>query len=182
MLPVVARGARAGPARCTCRYYVPGRDETTERDVDPMRLLLVEGRSYLEAWCRRVEGVRLFRLDRVAEVALLDEPSAPPAGRRAARPVAGAVPAGAGRPARHAGAAARPRPGSPTTTRASRSTEHGRRRRWSSRLRARDTAWVRRLVLRLGDAGPGARARRAGRRRSAPTPRAALAAYDEPSG
>jgi proteasome accessory factor C len=60
-------------------YYVPARDETTERDVDPLRLLLVEGRTYLEAWCRRAEGVRLFRLDRVAEVALLDEPSAPPA-------------------------------------------------------------------------------------------------------
>ena len=46
-------------------YHVPGRDETTERDVDPMRLLLVEGRSYLEGWCRRAEAVRLFRLDRV---------------------------------------------------------------------------------------------------------------------
>ena len=46
-------------------YYVPGRDEATERDVDPMRLLVVEGRTYLEGWCRRAEGVRLFRLDRV---------------------------------------------------------------------------------------------------------------------
>ena len=47
------------------RYYVPGRDEATERDVDPMRLLVVEGRTYLEGWCRRAEAVRLFRLDRV---------------------------------------------------------------------------------------------------------------------
>ena len=46
-------------------YYVPGRDEATERDVDPMRLLVVEGRSYLEGWCRRAEAVRLFRLDRM---------------------------------------------------------------------------------------------------------------------
>jgi proteasome accessory factor C len=59
-------------------YYVPTRDERTERTVDPMRLLLVDGRWYLEAWCRRVEGVRLFRLDRVDEVAVLDEPAAPP--------------------------------------------------------------------------------------------------------
>src|SRR5580704_10372672 len=44
-------------------YYVPGRDEATERDVDPMRLLVVEGHSYLEGWCRRAEDVRLFRLD-----------------------------------------------------------------------------------------------------------------------
>jgi proteasome accessory factor C len=46
-------------------YYVPGRDEATERDVDPMRLLVVEGRTYLEGYCRRAEDVRLFRLDRV---------------------------------------------------------------------------------------------------------------------
>ncbi len=60
------------------KYYVPSRDERTERTVDPMRLLLVDGRWYLEAWCRRVEGVRLFRLDRVDDVVVLDEPAAPP--------------------------------------------------------------------------------------------------------
>jgi proteasome accessory factor C len=59
-------------------YYVPTRDERTERTVDPMRLLLVDGHWYLEAWCRRVEGVRLFRLDRVDDVAVLAERSAPP--------------------------------------------------------------------------------------------------------
>jgi proteasome accessory factor C len=59
-------------------YYVPTRDERTERTVDPMRLLLVDGRGYLEAWCRRAEGVRLFRLDRVDDVVVLDEPAAPP--------------------------------------------------------------------------------------------------------
>ena len=57
---------------------MPSRDERTERTVDPMRLLLVDGRWYLEAWCRRVEGVRLFRLDRVDDVVVLDEPAAPP--------------------------------------------------------------------------------------------------------
>ena len=41
--------------------YVPGRDETTERDVDPMRLLVVEGRPYLEGWCRlRAGGTATF--------------------------------------------------------------------------------------------------------------------------
>jgi proteasome accessory factor C len=53
-------------------YYVPGRDEATERDVDPMRLLVVEGRSYLEGWCRRANAVRLFRLDRVLAIQVLD--------------------------------------------------------------------------------------------------------------
>jgi proteasome accessory factor C len=59
-------------------YYVPGRDENTERDVDPMRLLFVEGQSYLEGWCRRAEAVRLFRLDRITELAILDVPAQVP--------------------------------------------------------------------------------------------------------
>lgn len=65
------------------RYYTPSRDTVSERSVDPMRLLLVEGRSYLEAWCRAVEEVRLFRLDRIEHVRTLDEPAVPP---RHARP------------------------------------------------------------------------------------------------
>ena len=60
------------------QYYVPSRDERTERTVDPMRLLLVDGKWYLEAWCRLAEGVRLFRLDRVDDVTILDERAAPP--------------------------------------------------------------------------------------------------------
>ena len=58
--------------RLRMTYYVPGRDENTERDVDPMRLLLVDGWSYLEGWCRRAEAVRLFRLDRIVELEVLD--------------------------------------------------------------------------------------------------------------
>jgi proteasome accessory factor C len=60
-------------------YYVPGRDEATERDADPMRLLVLEGRAYLEAWCRRAEAVRLFRLDRVLALQVLDLPAEVPA-------------------------------------------------------------------------------------------------------
>src|SRR4029077_8442791 len=65
--------------RIHLRYYVPGRDEATERDVDPMRLLGVEGRPYFEGWCLRAEGLRLFRLARVLSLEVLDVPSAPPA-------------------------------------------------------------------------------------------------------
>jgi proteasome accessory factor C len=64
--------------RLHLRYHVPARDETTERDVDPMRVVVVDGRPYLEAWCRRAEGVRLFRLDRVVDAKLLDIPAAVP--------------------------------------------------------------------------------------------------------
>ena len=72
------RAALESGRRVHLRYYVPGRDETTERDVDPMRLLLVEGRPYLEGWCLRAEGMRLFRLDRVLALDVLDTPAAPP--------------------------------------------------------------------------------------------------------
>src|SRR5436190_5140817 len=73
------RAALSARRRVHLRYYVPGRDEATERDVDPMRLLVVEGRPYLEGWCLRAEGVRLFRLARVLGLDVLDVPSAPPA-------------------------------------------------------------------------------------------------------
>jgi predicted DNA-binding transcriptional regulator YafY len=71
--------ALAAGKRVHLRYYVPKRDDATERDVDPMRLLVVEGRTYLEGWCRRAEGVRLFRLDRVLSVDVLDVPAEVPA-------------------------------------------------------------------------------------------------------
>src|SRR5258706_13805435 len=67
--------------------YVSGRDEATERDVDPMRLLLLEGRTYLEAWCPSAEAVRLFRLDRVLGRTAPDAGAQVPSDRR---PVAGA--------------------------------------------------------------------------------------------
>ncbi|MGH3464200.1 MAG: helix-turn-helix transcriptional regulator [Kribbellaceae bacterium] len=70
--------ALAQRRRLHLTYDVPSRDETTERDVDPMRLVVSEGRSYLEAWCRLAEDVRLFRLDRIAAAKLLDLPSEPP--------------------------------------------------------------------------------------------------------
>ncbi|MDQ3405782.1 MAG: YafY family transcriptional regulator [Actinomycetota bacterium] len=60
------------------RYYTASKDEVSERTVDPMRLLIVDGRGYVEAWCRRAEAVRLFRLDRIDDVDVLDEPSVPP--------------------------------------------------------------------------------------------------------
>jgi len=72
------KDALARRRRIHLSYYVPGRDEATERDVDPMRLLVVEGRTYLEGWCLRAESVRLFRLDRVIAISVLDVPASVP--------------------------------------------------------------------------------------------------------
>jgi proteasome accessory factor C len=63
--------------RLWMRYYSPARDTLTEREVDPIRLFAV-GHTYVEGWCRLSEDMRTFRLDRVAEIRLLDAPSDPP--------------------------------------------------------------------------------------------------------
>jgi proteasome accessory factor C len=60
------------------RYYTAARDETTERVVDPLQVFTADGHTYLEAWCRSAEGVRIFRADRVDDLHLLDEPASPP--------------------------------------------------------------------------------------------------------
>ena len=79
VLPVVREALDRG-RRLHLVHHSAARDERTERDVDPLRLLVVDGRSYLEAWCRRAEGLRVFRLDRVLEVTVLDVASDPPPG------------------------------------------------------------------------------------------------------
>jgi proteasome accessory factor C len=62
----------------TIQYYSASRDTSSQRTVDPIRIVLVSDQSYLEAWCRSAEGVRLFRFDRIDAAEVLDEPSSPP--------------------------------------------------------------------------------------------------------
>jgi proteasome accessory factor C len=77
MLPVLQQAIDTGRA-LALRYYTATRDETTERTVDPMRLFEMDGRSYLEAWCRRAEGMRVFRVDRIDRAEVLSERANPP--------------------------------------------------------------------------------------------------------
>ncbi|GLZ03429.1 protein pafC [Actinomadura sp. NBRC 104412] len=132
-------------------YYVPARDENTERDVDPMRLLVVEGNTYLEGWCRRAEAVRLFRLDRITALRRLDVPAQVPADAEPRDVDAGLF---------------RPSPGDTPVT-----LELTPQGRWVAdyypcdevtelgegrlriTLRTPDTRWIRGLALRLGDQG-----------------------------
>ena len=53
---------------------MPTRDETTRRTVDPLELLSGDGHDYLDAWCHLAEARRLFRLDRMHAVEVVDEP------------------------------------------------------------------------------------------------------------
>lgn len=128
-------------------YYSAARDVTSDRVVDPMRLLAVSGRSYLEAWCRQAQGVRMFRVDRIDSLIELDEPAAPPPGVTGADLSAGVF---------------QPDPRSPLIT-----LRIGRASRWITEyypcetvtplgdewlvsLRVHDMDWARRFVLGLG--------------------------------
>ncbi|MDF3340418.1 YafY family protein [Mycolicibacterium septicum] len=68
------RDARA----LTLEYYSASRDSLTSRTVDPIRVVLIGDNTYLEAWCRTAEAVRMFRFDRIVAAELLTDPSAPP--------------------------------------------------------------------------------------------------------
>ncbi|NEW37331.1 YafY family transcriptional regulator [Nocardia cyriacigeorgica] len=78
--PAVATVRAALAARHALRlvYYSASRDVVSERIVDPIRIVLVDNNSYLQAWCRQAEGVRLFRFDRIEGATELDEPARPP--------------------------------------------------------------------------------------------------------
>jgi proteasome accessory factor C len=142
------RGAVERQRALRMTYYSATRDATTERVVDPMRVLVVGGRSYLEAWCRRAQAVRLFRVDRIDACTELPEPAAVPAHAQATdvrdgvfqpTPDLPLITLRVGRGARwiteyYPCEEVRQEPG-----------EH-----WLVSLRASDLTWARRLVLGLG--------------------------------
>jgi proteasome accessory factor C len=53
-------------------YFVPSRDEESERVVDPRGVVSHGVFTYLDAWCHRSGGERLFRLDRITAFDVLD--------------------------------------------------------------------------------------------------------------
>jgi len=77
--------ALAAGRRLHLTYWVPARDEATEREVDPIRMFTADGVPYLVGWCRRVDDLRTFRLDRaLAVTALLTPADVPPEARQRA--------------------------------------------------------------------------------------------------
>jgi proteasome accessory factor C len=63
-------------------YYAYGRDTRTRRVVDPHRVFTADGEWYLNAWCHLAVADRRFRVDRIRGVDVLpqtfDPPDAPP--------------------------------------------------------------------------------------------------------
>ncbi len=75
------------------RYWVPSRDEVSDRVVDPRGIVSSSGAAYLDAYCHSAEAPRLFRLDRVQDAEVLDSPvaTAPVGPRTLDGPLFGAV-------------------------------------------------------------------------------------------
>ncbi len=128
-------------------YYSATRDRTSVRVVDPMRVMMVGGHGYLEAWCRSAQQVRRFRADRIDAMRVLAQAAAAPPHARPT-PIEGGV--------------FQPGAELPLVT-----LRVGRRARWIAEyypceqvqesadgwlvsLRVTDLAWARRLVLGLG--------------------------------
>jgi proteasome accessory factor C len=76
LLATRLQGAAEHHRQVRLSYYVPSRDEQSERVVDPRGVVNRDGHSYLDAWCHLAEAPRLFRLDRVVSAEVLDEPVA----------------------------------------------------------------------------------------------------------
>jgi proteasome accessory factor C len=73
------RTAVAEHRRVHLDYYSYGRDDRTERDVDPFLIHAEDGSLYLFGHCHRAGAERRFRIDRIVSAAALDETFEPPA-------------------------------------------------------------------------------------------------------
>ncbi len=75
---VLAVGAAVHEGRRLFMRYASAANEATERRVDPYGLVHMIGRWYAPGFCHLRANLRLFRLDRIREVTVLDESFARP--------------------------------------------------------------------------------------------------------
>ncbi|HLF69522.1 MAG TPA: WYL domain-containing protein [Actinomycetota bacterium] len=69
----VIRGAMHDHRRIHLIYQSGSKEEITERKVDPHRLFVWEGIWYVWAYCHRAQADRVFRVDRIRSLELLEE-------------------------------------------------------------------------------------------------------------
>lgn len=60
-------------------HYNYGRDTRTRRTIEPWDVYAAEGEWYVQAWCHVAQAERVFRLDRIRAVVVLDTTFEPPA-------------------------------------------------------------------------------------------------------
>ena len=72
---VAAACAKEGTAFLQIDYWKEGQSAPEARVVEPRAMVVRDGHTYLEAWCHKAQGERLFRLDRIisAHAANLEE-------------------------------------------------------------------------------------------------------------
>jgi predicted DNA-binding transcriptional regulator YafY len=61
--------------RLAIRHWNRGRDEETEREVSPQRLVFYRDNWYLDAWCHLRDEIRSFGVDAIRHAALLERPA-----------------------------------------------------------------------------------------------------------
>jgi len=69
----VLREAAADRSVVRIVYRSVGKEETTEREIEPWSVFATLGRWYVLGHCRLVDGQRTFRVDRIKELEVLDE-------------------------------------------------------------------------------------------------------------
>jgi predicted DNA-binding transcriptional regulator YafY len=67
----VVAGAVAGRKRLRIDYYSRSREELSQREISPQRLIHYRGNWYLDAFCHLRSGLRTFALDAVQSAATL---------------------------------------------------------------------------------------------------------------
>jgi proteasome accessory factor C len=155
-------------------YYSFGRDGHSTRVVRPWRVFNSAGQWYVAGWCEQVDAERLFRVDRITRVEVLDAGFESPPGH-----------AGAGTGVYH------PAPGDPRVVLDLDPAAHWIAEQYPNdgvevqpgsvlrvKMRTSERAWLERLLLRAGpdarvvegdlEVGPGAASRLLGRYRVSP--------------
>lgn len=64
--------------RLSMQYHGRARDEHSSRVVSPLRLTFYRSNWYLAAWCHQADDLRVFAMDRIAEVRVSTDPAGEP--------------------------------------------------------------------------------------------------------
>jgi len=68
-------GAVLQRKRLSIHYYNRERDELTQREVSPQRLAHYRDNWYLDAWCHKQKGLRIFAVECIRHADALDKPA-----------------------------------------------------------------------------------------------------------